>query len=108
MAGLAFAATACQTDEAPAGDGGPPPVVECRTDKDCPAASNCSFPIDIGCTAIGECRSFPADADVTMCSSPGGPACACNGQTIDVPPCWNFLAQLAVLHMGACDAGAGD
>lgn len=114
--GLAVAtvvlAIACTTTSAPDNDGGPPAPVFCQTDAQCPSGTNCTFPIDVGCTALGECRDVsmlgdPADGECT----PAGPACACNGQTIQVPACWDSLAPVAVFSLGPCgvgDAGVGD
>jgi hypothetical protein len=109
LLGLALTGLACETKTVDGADGGP---ILCRATTDCPSGSDCTFPIDVGCTAIGECREFPStpDSQVSMCESPGGPACTCNGETIQVPPCWDYYAQAAVSHMGACGAsdGGGD
>ena len=111
-AALVLLAAACQSTSAPDGDGGPAPAVTCSTQSDCPSGTSCSFEIDLGCAVGGECRILPLDpdADTTQCAGQAGPACACNGQTIQVLPCWDFLAPMAVSAMGACgsqDAGAG-
>jgi hypothetical protein len=76
---------------------------------DCPAGSDCSFEIDLKCDVMGECRALPsaADADITQCAGQAGPACACNGQTIQVPPCWDYFAPMAVAYMGACGSPDG-
>jgi hypothetical protein len=110
IVGAALALIAgCETQTQDGGDGG---IVFCKTDKDCPSGSNCSFPIDVGCTALGECRSFAPPADTSDCS-PAMTACACSGMTIAVPACWNYLAPMAVQSTGPCgdggivDAGAG-
>jgi len=110
-AGLAGTVAGCESNQAPAGDGEPAPLAMCRTQADCTGGTTCSFPIDVGCTALGECRDLPSGEDASSpdCPSAGGPACACTGETIEVPACWDYLAQQAVSYMGACgslDGGA--
>jgi hypothetical protein len=106
LIGLGLTGLACETKTVGGEDAGP---VLCKTASDCPGGSECTYPVDVGCTAIGECRDFPStpDSQVSMCESAGGPACTCSGETIQVPPCWNYYAQAAVSHMGACGASDG-
>jgi hypothetical protein len=94
-------ALACETQNspAPADPNGTPTF--CKDDSDCPNGSNCTYPIDVGCSALGECRDLMLTGD-TSCCDPGGPVCACNGVTITVPPCWNGLSPVAAQGQGAC------
>ena len=100
---LAMSVVACETSSVPA-DTPDAALVFCKVDTDCPSGTRCTYPIDVGCMALGECRDMTPPADTSNCDL-GGPVCACSGMTITVPPCWNSLSPVPASGEGACDAG---